>query len=227
MILSYTHKFIFFCNGKTGSTSVESALSPYQEGEAYDLSSHGLFGKKHVPPGFVKAYMPAETWNTCFKFVFVRNPWDWVVSNWKYNFEVQPQQRREARSLAERLRDYGRGRREIYRVDYRDVLSVEDIEKLYLYLKAVKVTPAEVSACQYPYVYDADGHQLVDFVGRFESLEEDFGTVSRQLSLNLSLPKLNTSARGQYRKYFTESSRDAVAELWAEDIELFGYKFDD
>ena len=37
MIISHKHKFIFLCNGKTGTTSIEELLRPLQEGAEFDF----------------------------------------------------------------------------------------------------------------------------------------------------------------------------------------------
>ena len=91
MILSTEHKFIFFSNGKTGTTSIERALSKYDESENYRFASKGLFNKIHIPPVLVKAMVPETLWKECFKFTFVRNPYDWFVSQWFYNFAARPE----------------------------------------------------------------------------------------------------------------------------------------
>ena len=50
MILSHRRKFIFFCNGKTGTTSIEKVLEPLDEGRRYAFDAPGLFIAKHIPP---------------------------------------------------------------------------------------------------------------------------------------------------------------------------------
>ncbi len=42
MILSHEHKFIFFCNGKTGTSSIEQALEPIQQGQEYYIDIQGV-----------------------------------------------------------------------------------------------------------------------------------------------------------------------------------------
>ena len=86
IIVSHRIKFIFFCNGKTGTTSLEQALKPWDETSYEEFNASGLWYGKHIPPAIVKAVIPADKWDNYFKFVFVRNPYDWVVSQMKYNF---------------------------------------------------------------------------------------------------------------------------------------------
>src|SRR3954453_1168219 len=86
MILSHTHKFIFICSSKVGTTSMEEVLRPLQEGADYDFGSPGArIVPKHIPPAILRGALPEKVWNEYFKFVFVRNPWDWFISQWFYN----------------------------------------------------------------------------------------------------------------------------------------------
>jgi len=80
MILSHTHKFIFIANGKTGTSSIETALQPYQEGAALKIGVEGLYTPKHVPPVVLRSQLGPKIWDEYFTFAFVRNPWDWFVS---------------------------------------------------------------------------------------------------------------------------------------------------
>ncbi len=72
---------------------------------------------------------------------------------------------------------------------------------------------------------DESGRLLVDFVGKFENLEEDFGAVCRQIGIAARLPHINKSARSDYRGYYDAETRDLTARLYAADIERFGYTF--
>ena len=42
MIVSHKHKFIFICNGKTGTTSIEHGLAAYDESVDMNHGAPGL-----------------------------------------------------------------------------------------------------------------------------------------------------------------------------------------
>ncbi len=71
----------------------------------------------------------------------------------------------------------------------------------------------------------------VDFIGRYENLENDFKVVAKELSLgsDVSLSHVNSSSsrrKGRhYTEFYTKEARDIVAEIYADDIKMFGYKF--
>ena len=235
MILSHKHKFILFCNPKTGSTSLEKTLEPYQEGQEYNYGVRQfnkgepqtiLFPNKHIPPLLLKAWLPKEIWDSYYKIVFVRNPWDWVVSEWKYHFKLKKVSVmdliKEPVTTARYLKNYQHKKR----LNNKQVFTVEDIDYLFDHLKRwFPVTPSASGLHQSHYVYDLDGNQIVDFVGRFENLEADFELIKEKLDLDISLPHLNRTKRNRYKTYFTEDSNQRVAQLWKKDIDNFGYKF--
>lgn len=72
---------------------------------------------------------------------------------------------------------------------------------------------------------DADGELLVDFVGRFENLNSDFELVCQKVGVRAQLPHTNKTERTAYRDYYDEETKGLTAQLYAKDIERFGYTF--
>ena len=66
----------------------------------------------------------------------------------------------------------------------------------------------------------------VDFVGRTESFAEDLQEVERRLGAEPTrVPHRNKSPHGSYRDYYSPAARDKVGEVYAADLEAFGYTF--
>lgn len=100
---------------------------------------------------------------------------------------------------------------------------------------------------QYDMLYDQQGNLLVDFVGRFETLQQDFDRVCEHLGITDSLlPHRNPSdkkSRDLKRKirnylymngenqrrgvaeFYDDETRAAVAEYYRRDIKTFGFEF--
>ena len=74
MQISNKYKFIFFAVPKTGSQSSWKTFRHYVD----------IVDNQHVQPPKVKKEYP-ELWASCFKFCFIRNPWDRMVSHYFYN----------------------------------------------------------------------------------------------------------------------------------------------
>jgi hypothetical protein len=77
------------------------------------------------------------------------------------------------------------------------------------------------------YLYAFYNDQLVmDFVGRFENLYEDWRSIAQRFDLNPNIPHENKRNKGNesYLDYYTSASIAKVNELYAKDFELFGYE---
>jgi hypothetical protein len=78
-------------------------------------------------------------------------------------------------------------------------------------------------------VTDESGRVAVDFVGRYERLAEDFRLVGQKIGLPaIELPRLQAAREPvKYAAFYTAESRRIAAERYGNDVELFGYRFDD
>ena len=81
---------------------------------------------------------------------------------------------------------------------------------------------------QLRFVAGRDGRILVDRVLRFERLAEDFVEVSRHIfGAEVSLPNVNVAKDATpFRAFYDEAGRALIAEMYRDDIEAFGYRFD-
>ena len=72
------------------------------------------------------------------------------------------------------------------------------------------------------------GNRLaVDSVIRFENLEDEFPKICNYLGVrNKGLPHVNSTKHRHYSSYYTNSSRERVAELFCQDIQYFNYSFE-
>jgi hypothetical protein len=66
----------------------------------------------------------------------------------------------------------------------------------------------------------------LDFIGRFEQLENDFTHVCNVIGANVSLPHILSGGRNEYRKAYSPELKDLVSEVFEREIALFGYTFD-
>lgn len=108
MLLSEDKLFLFVHVPKTGGTSIEAILRPYSLARpnssiATLLRSLG-FGRDHRRFRFpqhtalsrVQARIPDELYDRCFKFAFVRNPWDKLAADYNHA-RSNPGSRRQRR----------------------------------------------------------------------------------------------------------------------------------
>ena len=73
---------------------------------------------------------------------------------------------------------------------------------------------------------DRRGELLVDFVGRYESLEQDFATACDRAGVpRRPLPRTNPSAGVDLAAAYDDASQRLVARIFAADIDRYGYSF--
>jgi hypothetical protein len=223
MILSHKHKFIFICNGKTGTTSIERGLAGYDESKDMNRGALGLWDGKHMPAAAAKGLLPSQMWEEYYKFAFVRNPYDWCVSIFKHNFRSRLSLRKMLRHpclTPSWLRTHWEKRH--HRAKKR--LQGDDVEFLARYLRQYRALPLADTLYQSNYVNDADGQRIVNFVGKFESLHEDVRKVQDHIGISFDLPHLNATQHPHYSKFLSPAAIETVGRLWNVDFEIFGYQ---
>jgi len=216
MLLSHRFRFLFVHIAKTGGTSIRAALKPYIWRDPWfmpmfflsrlsHLSGHKLCCKlpRHAKAICAYEILPREFYDSLFKFVFVRNPWDLQVSSYHHL-------KRERPYLLEGKADFASFLR--YKLDpHRPRQYHLDI----------------ASEVQSHYILNMKGEVIVDFIGRYENLAEDFAFVCQKVNLpHLKLPeKRKAKTRQDYRQYYTDDLAELVAKHYVEDIVRFAYHF--
>ena len=144
-----------------------------------------------------------EKWCRAYTFAFVRNPWDKVVSHFHYRIKTNQTT----------LRENSIGFRDWVQLTYgQQDPNYYDKPKMFM--------------PQSDWITDSDGLVLVDFVGRFENLNEDFSSVCKQLGKNVTLPHVKSSQRKRdYREYYDDLTIEIVEQWFSKDIDRFGYRF--
>lgn len=212
MILSYSAGFIFIHIEKAAGSSIQQALRPHAgpQDKSHLRRRLALLGPlnrmgglyravqfgEHATADEVKRCLPAGAYDSLFKFAFVRNPWDRLVSRYAHLLRSTDRHRHGFISGLEKFEDF------------------------------LKWEIQRGGAWQHTYVTDAQGKQIVDLIGYYERLSEDFGKVCARLKIQAELPHANVSEHRDYRSYYTPETREFVAKQFKQDIEMFGYDFD-
>ncbi len=189
MIISHAHRFVFAHVPKTGGIAMRAALEPFADADADVLreTTHetlpALVARKPELSGY-------------FKFAFVRNPWERLVSFYAY----------ARRYLAGTLP-------QLQETSFAGMIRLIDSGAAWL-------EPLHVLRPQSDYARGAD------FIGRFERMGDDFSRICARLGLSAALSRRNASEHGAYATYYNDWSRGFVAARYAEDIHEFGYAFE-
>ena len=226
MVISHRYKFIFFCNGKTGTTSIQKALDYLDESSNMNHGAHYLWANKHMPPAVARAMLPARVWDNYFKFVFVRNPYDWAISHYEYSFRPKGRKQMILDTLAGRssISSLLSGFKNQQKWLEKEYIDEDGILKLWQYLKLVRGLAGAESLMQKNYTQSIDGENIVDYVGKLETVDDDISNIADRIGVTVKLPHLNrtrTSAGGRLK--LSDAARQKIKELWKEDFDLFGY----
>lgn len=159
---------------------------------------HDAKNRLRIPRRMVR-HLPAST----FRFAFVRNPFDRIAS--LYRNKVVNEQHAITRKY--------------FGLIYPGMPFAE-------FARAISRIPDRLADAhfksQYYWLYDR-GRCLVDYVGRYETLIDDFRPVQKRLQLG-DLPALNTSSPYQAADLYDRRSTEAIYRRYRHDIVTFGYE---
>lgn len=173
--------------------------------------SHSLFGKARGNPHAsydIYEIVNPRKFREYFKFTFVRNPWDRLVSTYFFLSQV------ENDPMAQSWREQVACHYPDFASFVRGWLSLGKIENSFHFRP------------QHSFICDADLTPRVDFVGRVETLQADFRHVTDRLGIAAKLDWTNRSNHRPYQDYYTDELRGIVAAVYANDIAAFGYSFE-
>jgi Sulfotransferase family len=184
----------------------------------------GVHPDRHFTLSHYKLAFSRDEFESFFKFTFVRNPWDRLVSAYYY-LKGGGRGRPIDQALADRLIKPHASFRDFVL----NFVTEENVERAYRLpgLADMQVREHHFRP-QYSFVcFGRSGAPQVNFIGRFERLEEDFQEVCARLGRTATLRSSNRSKRrpSDYRDAYDAEMVARVEKAYRRDIELFGYEF--
>jgi len=212
-MISIKYNFLYVHVPKTAGNAVQNVLrlysedkvvrlSAYQDGlERFEVRNDRFNIQKHSTLRDYQRELGDGALAGLFKFCCVRNPWERAIS-----FYFSPHRGVAAwdRMAFLRLLD--------------EMLPIS----AFLQLESAAGPAQARSPAASPSPF-----QNVDFVMRYERLEEDFQTVCRRLGIPVqTLPVRNKSTREHFSQYYDPELVEHVRQRFADEVEFFGYEFD-
>lgn len=204
-MFSESYSAVFVHIPKVAGTSVKSCLRRHGFSGANinqvvpddkaKLNEYYLTGAStRLKQGFDAGNFPT-TWDSCFKFAFVRNPWDRMVSSWSWIKE-----------------------RTGCPYEFKKFVHEYPFGRIYWDWHTLP---------QHEHIYDESGEVLVDFVGRFERLEDDLNQISTRMGISaeVKMGHIHKTKHKPYTDYYDDDTQLAVGNLFSEDVAKFGYEF--
>lgn len=224
MLISHKKKFIFIHIYKTAGSSVMNVFLPYARlidrmvfdfrytrkffsliihvMNWYDDGQKQFTGvHKHAPAFSIKNYMGEKRYRDYFSFVFVRNPFDLLVSLYFYISQTKVHK------------------------DYQKVINMNFTRFASWYLSTNP--PRQVDFVIDP----VSNELIVDYIGRFETLNEDMAYIKGKLGIATDRglqhrnPSKNRKSKN-YKEYFDSATIELVSIYFKDDLEFLGYRYD-
>jgi hypothetical protein len=162
-------------------------------------------------------YLDKKYFKNSFKFCFVRNPYDRLVSLYKYHY-INKRLNLNFDNFVKLLYDEFKNKT-IPPIGLYNIKTFDKTSKLYhkhinanQYNQMIKWIPSSIG-----------------FIGRFEHLEADVNELIKILGYEgepIHIPKLNYSKEDNFMSYYTNRQTiDYVSTIYKYDIRRFGYRF--
>lgn len=203
MLINDNPKFIFIHIPKNSGTAMsENLLKVYKQAKQLKWvdPSNGL-DKMHLYYNVQNKYIPKEIINTSFKFCIVRNPYTKLCSAYYYL---------KNRFKYQNINDFVKNH----------------LDEDFIFGRELEKNDARVHfRPQYTFVYDKFLEKRVDFVIKYENLNEDIEYINEKFGLKIP-------CYGEENKYndldiIKNLDRDSIKiinNLYARDFEYFNYE---
>ena len=73
------------------------------------------------------------------------------------------------------------------------------------------------------------GNNVMDYVGSLDNIKSDIKNICSDIDIKFSMPdrRIGSTKHGHYSLYYDDTSREIVSQLFADDIRIFNYSFED
>ena len=190
-MIDHKNKLIFLHIPRTGGHYISEKLGAYIINE-----------KRHTLPDFYKQRY-GRIWDQYYKFTFVRNPWDRVVSAW-------------SRIIAKKEKwfDCNQLKNDQY---FGDVIYRNFQE----FLKGKFWFDTHFNPQMKWIIYP------LDFIGKYENLDNDLKKVFNDNNIEWSDDgHLYKSYHRPYKEYYNENTLHIIKSVYLEEIKIFRYTFE-
>jgi hypothetical protein len=174
-----------FCLNKSKSTKYIN----------YENRVHGVLVYYKTSPYLNKKMgMTPEKWDTYYKFCFIRNPYDKIISAWNHVNR--------------------------YKIPFANYLNIakicNDVEYMHVFLPQTRS------------IINEKGKIDINYIGKFENLEEDFQTILKNIGVKEVIhdvkKEMNKRDHMEFYKYYNQDVLNKVNILLQEDFKNLDYE---
>jgi len=216
-IVSRKLKFIFIHIPKTAGSSIgDPSYKKFRKGSLIQyLGAEDEAHQGHIRARELKEKL-GESWDEYFKFCFVRNPWDRLVSAYLFYKQSVSSVSSLISFTQEHYKKHTVLGQQINRCsDFREFCRNLNTFELDLHFEP-----------QINFITDVDSSVIVDYMGRFENLKEDLGIICDTIKIpRIELPHYRKTKRKDFRLYYDDEIKEIVRKNYQNDIDYFNYSF--
>lgn len=204
MIICDENKFLFIHIPKNSGTAMTKELQrTYKDTQLLKhCERQGInigIDKMHLYYDVIDKFISKNVLKNYFKFCIIRNPYNKLYSAWQFIKE---------RHGYNNVNDF---------IKYK-------LNEEFIYGKEIIPGDARVHyRPQFTFVYDNENNRFVDFIIRYENLNEDVCKMNTKYGLNLPLYD-NGNTQKSYINLFNKESIMKINRLYKKDFELFNYQ---
>lgn len=213
---------------KTGGTSINTALGieeltascgmirlqpPSYEIVYGNIKENGItdYELDHATANYVKKIV-GDKWNSHFTFAFVRNPYSRLLSQYFHVLKNNDSRFIGNWNIKMTFSDF-----------------VHKVKNSYDRIATFNHFQKDHYMNQTSFIFDSEtNEQLVNYIGKFESLAEDVSYCSSKTTepFQISSEKKMTTIHAPYNMYYNEELKNIVFNMYEEDFVNFGYSRD-
>lgn len=227
-MICHRNKLIFVHLPKCAGTSIEVGFT----GESWSQGQY--LHEQHLTAAEARDAYGGAVFDSYFKFTIVRNPWDLLIAY--YLWGCWGLRGHADTSLKGRLRRFF-GRSKAWGHPFRADKSgfgtqptlTEYLDDSERFNKALQFSASGSDLSQQRAAISIEGEIAVDYVGKFENLQDDINTICNKAGTSaVELPhRLKSNRTQHYSQYYSDEAREIVRDKYSSDIETFQYEFED
>ena len=192
---------------RTGTHATREVLRPHLTDKDWEqqvlqgrqlspIAEIASIGHGHITVQEISCVLTREAWESHYKFAIVRNPFDRFVSVCSFLNRDNPEFKAQPSAWMKAALQRPR------------------------FQHRVLVRPQALQ------LVDKDKGIGLDYIGRYESLQQSMDHVLRDLDLPpKSLKQRNASSHAHYKLYYDDELKNTVAAFYRQDLEMFGYDY--
>lgn len=210
-LISKKKKFIFIHIPRTAGTSIEETFLEDSNLIYRNKFLHFLFDNYIHESAFFSFFSSHTTalnvseksknYDAYFSFAISRNPYSWLVSVYHYTLN--------------RFKN-----NENY---FSDLFPYIKQSKNFREFAIIIAKNQTVKSFQKRFVVDENGKQIVEYIGKFEDLENEIEKIKRKVNVHKSLVHKNKSDHESFENYYDDELKDIIYEAFIDDFLFFNY----